>query len=386
MNDVNFQPPERRIGDKEWMIRFIAFVVALVFMLEGFFLGSVVLASPLIASISFGVGAIGLAGALFVGVNTFLKNRSNNRFNALSPSINYRLKNEIKRKVASAKDLASFVNDKDRWNEFIKPSTDLQNEINEIKRLYNINIDDLYNDKLKSIRQSLINRFVIHYMVAQRIGHPIKPKKKVSLDNLDPSVNDINEDSNLDFTEKDYLVPKYETVSHNIFEESDSHDDDSIYSKDIILPDIVVEDLTKNPSSQRTIQSAKSSLRKNEPNFTNLNHAEKLPHEIKITWNENLYKRLAKNQIKVQNYINNENPSLIMDQGLTRKNQKTRIHRNNIAKDILSEKLSEKQRFLINMYGDQKTPLPAQYRDLMPIRKKTELASDNPRSKGMIKR
>lgn len=404
LNDVNFQPEERRIGDKEFDIICLTLYLLCSALVIACGVGVIVLPfSPLVASISFGLGAIGLATTVFVGVKTFLKNRSNNRFNVLSPVINDKLKNEIKEKlnnyVKSVKNVEDVVKNEEVWNEFIKPSTELQNELDKMKKTYNININDLYYNNLKSIRQSLIDRFVIHDMVKHRIGHPIQPNNKVRLDNLSPSVNDVNEDSNLDFTGKDDLVPKYETtLSHNIFEESDSHDDDSIYSKDInkskdiILPDIVVEDFdaTKNPSSQRTIQSAKSSLRKNEPNFTNLNDAEKLA-EIKNRLGNNLYKRLANDhpQVKVQNYINNEDLPSLVDQEFGRKNTQVGMPRRSntaqMSERIISGKLSEKHRFLITMYGDQKTPLLAQYRDLMPIPKKTELASDNPRSKGMIK-
>lgn len=320
LNNVNFQPPERRIGDRDREI-LTAFFVSLAFIFAGLLIGSITASfSSLIVSICFGLGAISLATTVFVGVKTFLKNRSNNECNLLSKDTCDRLKNQIKEKLKSVKDLARLVKNEKDWNEFIAPSLELKGKIKEIERLYNINIDDLYNKNIQSIRQSLINRFVINDMVEYRMRHPIQPNNKVPLDNLDPSVNDINEDRNLDSTGKGGLVQKYEkTLSHNI------------------LSDIVVEDFdaTKNPSSQRTIQSAKSSLRNNETVANlNLNDAEKLPHEIKIPGNKNIYERLAKNnpQVKVQNYI-----------------------------------LSEKQRSLTQMYGDQKTSPLAQYRDLMDL-------------------
>ncbi len=321
LNNVNFQPPERRIGDRDREI-LTAFFVSLAFIFAGLLIGSITASfSSLIVSICFGLGAISLATTVFVGVKTFLKNRSNNECNLLSKDTCDRLKNQIKEKLKSVKDLARLVKNEKDWNEFIEPSLELKGKIKEIERLYNIiNIDDLYNKNIQSIRQSLINRFVINDMVEYRMRHPIQPNNKVPLDNLDPSVNDINEDRNLDSTGKGGLVQKYEkTLSHNI------------------LSDIVVEDFdaTKNPSSQRTIQSAKSSLRNNETVANlNLNDAEKLPHEIKIPGNKNIYERLAKNnpQVKVQNYI-----------------------------------LSEKQRSLTQMYGDQKTSPLAQYRDLMDL-------------------
>jgi hypothetical protein len=380
LNNVNFQPPERRIGDRKIFIAFVSLILLFIGLM-------VLLFSPLAAYIFFGLGAICLAGAAFIKVKTFLKNRSNNKCNSLSKDACDGLKNQIKEKLKSVKNVARLVKNEEGWNEFIEPSLELKDKIREIERLYNINIGDLYNENIKSIRQSLINRFVINDMVEHRMLHPIQPNNKVPLDNLDPSVNDVNEDRNLDSTLKDGLVQKYDKPfisqadQNQISEEPCSHDGES---DDLIYKDVDSENQNNQVHDQSQNHQKDDDIEQDEQDLTIMldnieieNYEKENKKQEKLSDNSSpnsiegvndklvalcnktpaLYKKLANNRpfpVKVQNYINNEYLTSSMDQGLTRKNQKTRI-------------LSKKQRSLIQNYGNQKDSPRTKYRDLMNL-------------------